>query len=205
VLQNQRAAAMRIALEAYEPFIMFRTRLVATGSTSEAAEQTKVALELEATRDEIGSTLVSLGTYALALITEGGGHHTPAEPALEEPLLVLVTDSANHAAAEQRIRSQLGAQAMNHASYQDVISPLSDALCKAGNGDASGAVKDAGNAIESYLTEWAGRTQVNIVGANGINAKTSETQGCWCRADEAEGHGRVPRRDSQCDGSWDRS
>jgi hypothetical protein len=75
------------------------------------------------------------------------------------------------AAAEERIRSQLGVDAATVASRAEVIVPLAEALLKAKDGDARGAVVNAGNAVESYLVAFAGRTGVNIGGATGINSK----------------------------------
>jgi len=67
-------AALRVALESYEPFVLFRTRLKATDFPSEAARQTKAVLDLTGHRDIIKDTLISLGTYSHALDTEGGAY-----------------------------------------------------------------------------------------------------------------------------------
>lgn len=56
--ERHRAAALRVALESYEPFVIFRERLPATPVVATAAHQTKTALDLSAHRDEIKDTLV---------------------------------------------------------------------------------------------------------------------------------------------------
>src|SRR2546428_1970164 len=69
-LPDQKAAALRIVIEGYRPFIVFRERLVATADVAFAARHTKTLCALGADRDEIKDTLISLGTYSHALVTE---------------------------------------------------------------------------------------------------------------------------------------
>lgn len=166
-------AAMRVALESYEPFVLFRTRLKATaGLTGEAARQTKAALDLTGHRDVIKDTLISLATYSHALATEGGGTFVPAEEAIENRLLALAQACGDVVTSESRIRVQMGDAAANLVARDEVFVPLANALLKAASGDARGAVVLAGNAVESYLEALAGRIRgINITGAAGINAK----------------------------------
>jgi len=165
-------AALRIALENYEPFVLFRTRLKATDFPAEAARQTKVVLDLTGHRDIIKDTLISLGTYSHALDTEGGGLFIPADDAIENRLLALAQACRNVVAAEARIRVQMGDAAAELVSRNDVFLPLANALLKAASGDSSGAVVLAGNAVESYLEGLAARIGgVNLTGAAGLNAK----------------------------------
>jgi hypothetical protein len=168
--ERQKAAVLRIVMESYEPFVTFRQRLTVT-TASEAARETKVLLDLDAHREEIKDTLISLGTYSGALVTEGGGHYRLESEESPNPLEVLAVASADMAAAEERVRTQLGADASGLASRDEVIIPLAEALLKARDGDARGAVMSAGNAVESSLTELAARQGVSLAGAPGINAK----------------------------------
>jgi hypothetical protein len=160
-------------LESYKPFVTFRDRFIATGVSATAAQQTKAALNLAPSRDEIKETLIDLGTYSQAFSSIGGGRYqidpSPMGNRLQE-LLVACVDTA---AAEQRIREQLGPHACAVVSYDEVITPLADALVRARNGDPRGAVLTAGNAVESYLVALAGRVHVALAGA-GINAKLDE-------------------------------
>jgi hypothetical protein len=168
----QKAAVLRVALESYEPFTMFRTRLKATDFASQAAQQTKVALDLDGHRDVVKDTLINLGTYSHALDTEGGGLYVPSNDSLENRLLSLAQACGDLISAEGRVNVQLGDAAVALISRNDVILPLANALLKAASGDARGAVVLAGNAVESYLTALAGRLGVpNAVGAPGVNAK----------------------------------
>lgn len=168
--QMQKATFLRLVLESYPPFLTFRERLVATTLASIAAQQTKVALDLDAHREAIKDTLISLGTYSHALITEGGGHYRPAEAPAENLLRTVAEACTDAASAEARIREELGT-ATAFASREEVIVPLSDSLLRASGNDPRGAVVSAGNAVESYLTAFAARATVNISGAHGINAK----------------------------------
>lgn len=169
----QKAAALRVVLESYEPFTMFRTRLKATDTASQAAQQTKVALDLDAHRDIIKDTLISLGTYSHALDTEGGGQYVAADDSVENQLLSLAQACRDVVSAENRIRVQMGDAAVAIVSRDDVFLPLANALLKAASGDGRGAVVLGGNAIESYLEALAPRMgpPVNVAGAAGLNAK----------------------------------
>ena len=166
-------AALRVALESYEPFALFRTRLKATaGVPGEAARQTKAALDLSEHRDIIKDTLISLATYSHALDTEGGGLFIPANDAIENQLLTLAQACGDVVAAEARIRLQMGDAAADLVARNEVFLPLANALLRAASGDATGAVLLAGNAVESYLEALAVRIGgVNLAGAAGLNAK----------------------------------
>ena len=169
---SPKIAALRVALESYEPFVLFRTRLKATDFPAEAARQTKVVLDLNEHRDIIKDTLISLGTYSHALDTEGGGLFVPANDAIENRLLALAQACGDVAAAEARVRVQMGDGAADRVARNEVFLPLANALLKAASGDARGAVLLAGNAVESYLEALAVRVGgVNLAGAAGLNAK----------------------------------
>lgn len=167
---TQKAAVLRVVLESYEPFGVFRERLIATNDPSTAAHQVRTALDLSAHREEIKDTLISLGTYSQALLTEGGGRYSPGRQAFENPLGLIARACEDIAAAEAVIRSKI-ANAIALCPPAEVIEPLADALFRATNNDPRGAVVTAGNAVESYLVERANRMGVNISGATGINAK----------------------------------
>ncbi len=170
-LEKRSAAALRIALESYDAFLLFRARLPYAGTASDAARQTKAKLTLTGHHDEIRDTMVSLGTYTRALESVGGGQYQlPADEAI--PSLEQVASACDDlAAAEAQVRGHLGERAAGYASTGEVIQPLADALLRAGGGDADGAVQQAGNAVEAYLVDVATRKTVSLTGANGLNAK----------------------------------
>src|SRR5262245_39011590 len=56
--ETRKAALLRIVLESFEPFVVFRQRLVATGSADQAAREAKSVLDLSAHREEVKDTLL---------------------------------------------------------------------------------------------------------------------------------------------------
>lgn len=166
-----KAAVLRVVLDAYEPFVFFRERLLATGQANQAAEQTRVALGLETHRDDIRDTLVSLGGYAQSLASLGGGRYALPDEPVGSHLSAIAVACADDAAAQLTVRERLGQEVMAVTSHDHVVVPLAKGLSKAGQGDARGAIVEAGNGLESYLAEWAGRLGVNVASDNGVNAK----------------------------------
>ena len=78
------------------------------------------------------------------------------------------------AAAEELFAKQLGTDAQALVSRDQVVIPLADALRRAQGADARGAVMQAGNAVESFLSELAARRGINLAGKTGINSKIDE-------------------------------
>src|SRR5450759_5134503 len=76
---SQKAAVLRVVLEKYEPYKAFKTRLEITGIASTAAEQVKLIFGLTPHREEIKDTLISIGTFAQSLVSEGAGLFRPKE------------------------------------------------------------------------------------------------------------------------------
>ena len=163
---DQKAAVLRVALEAYQPFNKFRERLVSTADVSVAAKQTKTLCGLTADRDEVRDTLLSLGTYGHALVTEGAGNYQLEVGSLANHLQVLAAACTELMAAEGRIRAQLGpaAEQVLRDQRDNVIVPLANALVKANNRDGPGAVQQAGNAVEAHIDALAVRKVVVLTG-----------------------------------------
>jgi hypothetical protein len=172
-IPEQKAAVLRILIENYRPFTVFRERLLATADLNAAARATRVICHLPALRDVVKETLISLGGYSRALVAEGGGNYQLEAASLVNALQVIASACKDVIIAEGRIRSQLGptAEAVLAPQRDTVIVPLADALIRANNRDGAGAVQAAGNAVESHIAALAGRLNVNIVGANGIIQK----------------------------------
>jgi hypothetical protein len=172
-IPDQKAALLRVVLEGYRPFVVFRERLVATADLSRAAQNTKTICLLPAHHDIVKDTLVSLGTYSRALVPEGAGNYQLDAASLVNSLQSLAATCRDMTMAEGRIRNQLGpaAEAMLAPDRETVIVPLADALIRAGNRDGSGAVQAAGNAVESHITAMAARMGVGLLNANGIIEK----------------------------------
>lgn len=175
ITADQKTAVLRILLEHYRPFTVFRERLLATADQNTAAQQTIVFCALPAHRDVVKETLISLGTFARALVHEGGGHYQLGKEPLANSLETIAAACSDMIIAEGRIRDQLGALAQTVLQPQRdaIIVPLADALMKANVRNASGAVQQAGNAVESHIVAMAARMNppVNVAGANGIIEK----------------------------------
>jgi hypothetical protein len=169
-IEAQKAAALRIVLETYDPFLKFREQLSATNSADVAAQHTKTLLDLQAHREEIKDTLISLGTYTGAISSQGGGRYASSHEPLANELKELASACGDLVSAEASIRRQIGNRE-NQVHREEVLLPLSRALLKAKNKHPSDAVVEAANAFESFLARLAGRMGIDLTGANGINQK----------------------------------
>lgn len=167
---REKAAILRVALESYEPFQVFREEHDATGNVSDAAQRTKVKLDLTCHREEVKATLLSLATYSGALTPGQGNSYSRDAQGLTALLDELVAGSREIADATQTIRQELGADVglVDHAL---VIQPLAAGLRHAVTGAGREAVLQAGIAIENFLVAVAAHHGTNIAGANGVNAK----------------------------------
>lgn len=169
-IDAQKAAVLRIILETYPPFVKFRERLNATNSVDAAAQQTKTLLALQAHREEIKDTLISLGTYTGALTSQGGGRYAISQAPLANELMKLASACEDLVSAEARIRLQLGKREAL-VDREEVIVPLSRALIKAKENHAADAVTEASIAFESFLVRLAQRMGIVLTGATGIIQK----------------------------------
>ena len=167
---REKAAILRVALESYEPFQVFREEHDATGNVSDAAQRTKVKLDLTSHREEIKATLLSLATYSGALTPGQGNNYSQDAQGLTAILDELVAGSREIADATQTIRQEIGVD-IGLVDYALVIMPLVAGLRHAVAGAGREAILQAGIGIENFLVSVAAHHGTNIAGANGINAK----------------------------------
>ena len=171
----QKAAVLRLLLESFEPYQVFKRRLEATGVV-DAAQAVKTKFGFSLHRDEIKETLINLGTFAQSLSSPGAGIYRVADArefdaSFLGDLAALVADTAMAESTIVRLLGHEVADAIDHAS---VISPLSAALLMAGDPERSrDLVTNVANATESYLVGLAALLDVNIAGAHGIVAKAN--------------------------------
>ena len=173
---EEKAAILRVMLESYDPFLVFREQIEATESAQTAARQTKTLLDIDAHREEIKDTLLSLATFSGALIPASGGKYERDSKAISNLLHELAVACADLSAAIHRVREEIGPDASNVVSHKNVITPLAAGLRFAAAGDGREAVVNAGNAIDTFLDEFAGRAGVSLAGATGINGKLDKLQ-----------------------------
>jgi hypothetical protein len=170
--EKERAAVLRVTIESFEPFQVFREELEATADASIAATRTKARLDIEGHREEIKDTLVSLATFSGALKVSHGNTYERDNKSLSNLLAELVAGSGEEAAAIYRIREEIGPNAAAVCDHEEVIAPLAaGARHASGGGAGREAVVNAGNAVESFLN-WYGNERGNPVGgSHGLNAK----------------------------------
>ena len=168
---SEKAAVLRIVLEQFEPFVVFRQELDATADASSAATRAKATLDLEPHREDVRTTLVGLATYSGALRAGPGGKYERDTIGISASLEELAAGASELAAATLQVRETLTANVANTLSAADIIEPLAHALRHASGGSAREAVVNAGNGVKSFLIKLATTHTVNIVGATGINSK----------------------------------
>jgi len=100
---EQKTAVLRILIENYRPFTVFRERLLATADPNTAAQATKIFNNLPAHRDIVKETLISLGTFSRALVPEGGGHYQLDKEPLANSLQQIAVACTDMVIAEGRI------------------------------------------------------------------------------------------------------
>jgi hypothetical protein len=170
--QNVKSTVLRVVLEAYPPFITFRERWLSTADFTKAGNQTAQIHSLSLHRDSVKDTLINLATFARVFQTTGGGQYEMADKAGSNPLAALALACGDLASAEQRVRTQLGPNASNSVSKNDVIDPLVNALLSCVQaGRARDAVVASANAIESFLYAEGNAIGLAMPNAHGINAK----------------------------------
>lgn len=174
---SQKAAVLRLVLESFEPYCVFKQRLAITGLAAAAAEQVKLIFNLTPHRDEIKDTFISLGTFTHSLITEGAGLFKVVdyERSTADFLHVVVEVVADRGFAEASVRKRLGDVIAAWINPQDVLSPLITAYQHIGLvNEEKTCVVHTGNAVESFLVQLALHLGVSLVGATGINGKVDK-------------------------------
>lgn len=167
---REKAAILRVTIESYEPFLVFREEHEATNNVTNAAQRTKVKLGLNCHREQVKETLLSLATYSGALTAGQGNTYERDARGLTALLDELAAGGREVAEATLTVRSELG-DAAGQVDYNQVILPLAAGLRHAAASNGREAVLQAGIAVENFLTHAAGHHGTNITGANGINAK----------------------------------
>lgn len=168
---GEKAAILRVTIESYDPFLVFREELSATNNVTEAAQRTKSKLDLDCHREEIKETLLSLATYSGALTAGQGNTYDRDVRGLSALLDELAAGSRDIADATQTIMVELGPDAGAIVDHAQVILPLVAGLRHAAARAGREAVLQAGIAIENFLTAVATHHGTSIIGANGVNAK----------------------------------
>ena len=168
---SEKAAILRVTIESYEPFLIFREELEATADVTIAAQRTKARLDLDLHREQVKETLLNLATYSGALKAGHGNSYERDAKGLSAILDELSAGSREVAEATHTIRVELGPEAASQVDHNQVILPLVAGLRHASAGSGREAVLQAGIAIESFIDWFSNQCAGNIAGATGINAK----------------------------------
>ncbi len=173
--QNQKAAFFRLFLEDYNPYAFFKQRLAILSQVDAAAEQTKVFFSLASHREDIKSTLVNLGQYAKSIESEGAGLYKisgfePGNLSNYSEMEHLVSSIEN---AKLHVIDYLGDNVVSFLRDTDCIQNFAESVIhlKSHGNDLRAVIVFSANAIETFLTKIADMASVNIVGADGVNAK----------------------------------
>ena len=168
---NEKAAILRVMIESYDPFLVFREELEATNDVTASAQRTRAKLDLTCHREQVKETLLSLATYSGALIAGHGNSYQRDAKGISALLDELAAGSREVAGATHMVRAELGPDAAGQVDHRDVILPLAAGLRHAAADAGREAVLQAGIAVENFLTSVAAHHGTNIAAAHGINAK----------------------------------
>ena len=170
---REKVAILRVMIESYEPFLIFREELEATNDVTVAAKRTKAKLDLTCHREQVKETLLSLATYSGALISGHGTNYRGDASGIWALLNELAAGSKENAGATETIQGELGRDAVGKVDHDQVIGHLADGLRHAAAGSGREAVLQGGIAVENFLTLVSAHHGTNIANAHGINAKMS--------------------------------
>ena len=168
---GEKAAILRVVIESYDPFLVFREELEATNDVTASAQRTKAKLDLTGHREQVKETLLSLATYSGALIAGHGNSYERDAKGISAILDELAAGSREVAEATHTVRAELGDVAAGEVNHDQVILPLVAGLRHAAAGAGREAVLQAGIAVENFLTAVAAHHGTDIARAHGINAK----------------------------------
>lgn len=170
---NHKAAVMRLVIEQYEPYITFKTRYAFTESLDLSSKQVKTLYSMNANARDIKNTIISIATYAKAMINDGASYYkfNQDEVSYIEIVELALKFKAND---DNALKQQLGDSSYDFLDRENVINPLSDAYSKMQNADveAKTIVLYAGNAFESFLQQIADKHSISLSGRNGLMQKT---------------------------------
>lgn len=170
---DHKAAIMRLVLEQYEPYAMFKKRHGFTGSMDLASKQIKTLYSMSSSYKDIRNTIINIGTYSRALINDGANTYSFNQDEISyiEILELALKFKAND---DNALSTQLGELACSYIDTKNVFEPLSEAYSKIQNvnNDKNTIILYSGNAFESFLQQIADENGISLEGKSGISAKS---------------------------------
>lgn len=168
---EQKAAVMKIILEEYEPYKVFKIRYECTDSIELACRQMKIMFGMTSNERDIKNTIVSVATYAKALKSEGANLYSFTNQMNDIKLLgETYQDLFANAIA---LKKFFGDSLICRIDKVNVQEPLAEAIqkTKADIIDTKSVVVYAANAFESFLNDYAFEKNISLHGKNGILQK----------------------------------
>lgn len=170
---DHKAAIMRFTLEQYVPFIDYIDRFTFTQNVELASKQIKALHCMSAHARDIKNTIISVGTYAKVIKSEGANSYSFNQEdvtyidLLENSLSIKSMDDTT-------LRNQLGEDVFSFIDYDNVFKTLGDSYSKTQNlkTEPRAPITYAGNAFESFLGQIALKHNVSLIGKNGIIQKS---------------------------------
>ena len=171
ISDGMKAVYMRMIIEQYEPYRRFKERYQFTSSIEIACRQIKLLYSMQANERDIKNTIISVATYANALISKGAGLYSFTEEHQDSSLLE--SSLKEISLTETTLRDFFGETIFNTIDNRNVFIPLSEAIIKtkADNIDTRSVVVYAANAFESFLDGYANIKGISLEGKNGIIQK----------------------------------
>lgn len=171
VSDEQKAAIMRLVLEQYHPYTVFKTRYGFTHSIELACSQTKILCSLTSNERDMKNTLISIATYAKALKSEGANLYSFVE---ENNIYSLIESSLLETAiTDNSLRNFWGESIYTSVNEETVFQPLSSSFQKLKDEclDTRAIIVYAANSFESFLDSFAQSKGVSTNNCNGIIQK----------------------------------
>jgi hypothetical protein len=168
---EQKAAVMKIVLEEYEPYKVFKLRYERTNSIELACRQMKIMFGMSSNERDIKNTIVSVATYAKALKSEGANLYSFTNQVDDMKLLGETYQGLFFNTIA--LKRFFGDNLLSRINEKNVQEPLVEAMQKASADvpDAKSVIVYAANAFESFLNDYAVEKNVSLQGKNGILQK----------------------------------
>lgn len=171
--EEQKAAIMRLILEQYEPYRIFKDRLMRNDTLDQAARRVKAFFNMTLSPSEIKETITNIATYSKAIINNGARNYklNQDETSHIDILERVLYDKAND---NNILLSLLGEKIYDCLDKETVINPLLNAFSKiqATPIDGKSTILYSANAFESFLVQLGKEKTIDLSKKKGIIEKS---------------------------------
>jgi len=172
--EEQKAAIMWLILDQYEPYRVFKDRLMRNDTLDQAAKKVKAIFDMKLSSSEIKETITNIATYSKAIINNGARNYKLNQDETSH-IDILERVLYNKANDNNILLSLLGERIYDDLNKETIIVPLLDAFSKiqATPTDGKSIILYAANAFESFLVQLGSERNISLIGKNGIIAKSN--------------------------------